>query len=316
MEIIAYSLASKLYDSLQGEFSLKNSMPFIGDATTDLVYQNYSYNGKIYIAKWDEMGNFEMREYTILTDTWATKAIIASKNLSRGVSNIIGDKIYYFGGLNTYKDAIVYNITNNTWTVLTSSPQDIGGTTCEVINGVDIYVFGAESFYAASKQKIKIYHTLTNTWEVDTKALMPTNAAITFSVGDRVFAISDVGTGFREYVPASDTWVVKASLKTHRLCLIALGTKYLYAFGADKLSERYDIANNKWTASVVCANDVLGAASTISGQAWCVTNSKQLYLFGGTKNGTLPYLDKVVVYDTDNTDIKNLLAYLAMIEEE
>ena len=107
------------------------------------------FNGKIYVAGGFlandiNTGQNTTFEYTIATNTWATKATMPNVN-ALGSYAVIGQFLYTFGGWRGNPccdgDAFRYDMSGDVWTTIASLPTALEGTAAAVSGG-NIMIYG------------------------------------------------------------------------------------------------------------------------------------------------------------------------------
>ena len=109
------------------------------------------------------------RRFNLLTRTWTSLAVLP-KPLEGGVLSAIGDNIYLFGGavmsggaITSYSaDLYKYDIANNSWVLLSTSP--LGGRRLFPggVIGNKLYYFGG--WNGTQLARVESYDVTTNTW--------------------------------------------------------------------------------------------------------------------------------------------------------
>lgn len=253
------------YDPSTDSWATKASTPATMYTGASLVH----YSGNLYATR--GYSTTTIYRYNISTDTWFTTTtggaalttVPASLNEDGNIS-IKNDEIFIARGINTntfYK----YNITSNSWSTLTTTPQTTRyvGT---VYNAVDdyVYVFRGNSTYDFWK-----YNPTTNAYlgPADLPNTPGSGADLVYYNGYLYLARGNNSQNFYRYNLSTNAW--DSALANTPVAFnndtkgVAAGS-YLYFFnGSNNSFHRYDPSGATWTTLTATAPGTPGYGGTL-----------------------------------------------------
>jgi N-acetylneuraminic acid mutarotase len=182
----------------------------LGEVASGLI------DGKIYVVG---EGSSVTQAYDLATESWNTGLAVRPFVGHHHAAEVIGGKLYLFGGLHGGSDGKVqiYDPTSDTWSLGADMPFAAGSSSAAVI-GNFVYVVGGIVGSSTTSQAAR-YDPATNTWSAIAPMPAGRNHAAAESDGEKLYVFGGRGAGSGDgntvangfdtvqvYDPTSDTW--------------------------------------------------------------------------------------------------------------
>jgi hypothetical protein len=186
-------------------------------------------------------GTSHVWKYNTLTNTWSRGPSLPVAR-GAGAAAIVGDKIYFFGGLDhansdanpvktDYADTYVFDTNGGTsWRKLAPFPNARNHLAGVALNGM-VYAIGGQHLWNEDHPIAEVdqYDPDTNTWKKEKSMPKPLShiSASTFAIDGRIMVIGGATTGFNSvtdvntYNPATNKWSHFSNLPSPRLTPVA-----------------------------------------------------------------------------------------------
>ena len=181
-------------------------------------------------------GTTHVWKYNTLTNTWSRGPSLPAAR-GAGAAAIVGDKIYFFGGLDhanssknpvtvDYSETWVFDTNGGTsWQPLAALPNARNHLAGVALNGM-VYAIGGQHLWNEDHpiREVDQYDPATDTWKKVKSMPKPLShiSASTFAIGGRIMVIGGATTGFNSvtdvntYNPATNKWSHFSNLPSPR----------------------------------------------------------------------------------------------------